>query len=125
MFAIIGVLVVLGAVACRSAYVTRGMGAPNCGGKMPDPGWNDTVRLVPRVAVLVTDGHLPYPFGREVTGYEVKDLSATLEKAKQSGARIVSAPYTTSDRITATVEFPGGSLAEVHSRVSPAAHSSN
>src|SRR6202522_1629153 len=78
-----------------------------------------------KVQVMVTDGHLPYPFGREVTGYEVKDLSATLEKAKQSGARIVSAPYTTSYRITATVEFPGGSLAEVHSRVSPAAHSSN
>jgi predicted enzyme related to lactoylglutathione lyase len=78
-----------------------------------------------KVQVMVTDGHLPYPFGREVTGYEVKDLSATLEKAKQSGARIVSAPYTTSDRITATVEFPGGSVAEVHSRVPPAAHSSN
>ncbi|HEY6302353.1 MAG TPA: hypothetical protein VIX14_04745 [Terriglobales bacterium] len=28
--------------------------------------------------VLVTDGHLPYPFGREMTGYQVKDLSATL-----------------------------------------------
>src|SRR5438445_58274 len=31
-----------------------------------------------RVAVLVTDGHLPYPYGREVTGYEVSDLSATI-----------------------------------------------
>src|SRR5580704_6415478 len=29
--------------------------------------------------VLVTDGHLPYPFGREIMGYEVRDLVATLE----------------------------------------------
>src|SRR5580658_4159185 len=35
--------------------------------------------------VLVTDGHLPYPFGHEITGYEVRDLGATIEKAKASG----------------------------------------
>jgi hypothetical protein len=68
--------------------------------------------------VLVTDGHLPYPFGREVTGYQVRDLSATLEKAKASGAKILSAPYTTDNRSTAIVEFPGGYIAEIHS-VSP------
>ena len=65
--------------------------------------------------VLVTDGHLPYPFGHEITGYEVKDLAATLEKAKAAGAKILSPPYTTSDRITAIVEFPGGYIAEIHS----------
>ena len=27
------------------------------------------------MTVLVTDGHLPYPFGREMTGYEVSDLA--------------------------------------------------
>jgi hypothetical protein len=26
------------------------------------------------MVVLVTDGHLPYPYGRETTGYEVSDL---------------------------------------------------
>jgi hypothetical protein len=31
-------------------------GTPNCDGMMPLPGWNDTVRLVPRAAVLVTSG---------------------------------------------------------------------
>jgi hypothetical protein len=65
--------------------------------------------------VLVTDGHLPYPFGHEITGYQVKDLGATLEKAKAADARILTAPYTTKDRITAMVEFPGGYIAEIHS----------
>jgi hypothetical protein len=67
--------------------------------------------------VLVTDGHLPYPFGRETTGYQVRDLSATLEKAKAAGAKILSAPYLAHDRNTAIVEFPGGYIAEVHSLV--------
>jgi len=34
-----------------------------------------------KITVLVTDGHLPYPFGHELTGYEVKDLADTLKKA--------------------------------------------
>ena len=68
--------------------------------------------------VLVTDGHLPYPFGRETTGYEVKNIAATLEKAKAAGAKILSPSYTISDRATAIVEFPGGYIAEVHSPVS-------
>src|SRR5277367_4406082 len=68
--------------------------------------------------VLVTDGHLPYPFGHEIMGYEVKDLAATLDKTKAAGARILSPPYTTTDRITAVIEFPGGYIAEVHSLIS-------
>jgi predicted enzyme related to lactoylglutathione lyase len=65
--------------------------------------------------VLVTDGHLPYPFGHELMGYQVYDLGATLEKAKTAGAKILSPLYTTSDRTTAIVEFPGGYIAEIHS----------
>jgi predicted enzyme related to lactoylglutathione lyase len=71
--------------------------------------------LFGNMQVMVTDGHLPYPFGRETTGYQVKDLAATLEKAKAAGAKILSAPYTTGDRNTAVVEFPGGYIAEIHS----------
>src|SRR5208282_294408 len=70
--------------------------------------------LFGNVQVLVTDGHLPYPFGHELTGYQVQDLRATLEKAKAAGAKILSAPYMTSDRTTAIVEFPGGYIAEIH-----------
>jgi predicted enzyme related to lactoylglutathione lyase len=71
--------------------------------------------LFGNMLVFVTDGHLPYPFGHELTGYQVRDLGATLEKAKTAGAKILSAPYTTNDRVTAIVEFPGGYIAEVHS----------
>jgi len=71
--------------------------------------------LFGNMQVLVTDGHLPYPFGRETTGYEVRDLSATLEKAKVAGAKILFAMYLTRDRKTAIVEFPGGYIAEIHS----------
>jgi hypothetical protein len=71
--------------------------------------------LFGKMRVLVADGHLPYPFGYETTGYPVRDLNATLEKAKAVGVRILSAPYTTSDRKTAVVEFPGGYIAEIHS----------
>jgi hypothetical protein len=34
--------------------------------------------LFGKIAVLTTDGHLPYPYGREISGYEVDDLSNTL-----------------------------------------------
>jgi hypothetical protein len=71
--------------------------------------------LFGNMQIMVTDGHLPYPFGRETTGYQVKDLAATLEKAKAAGAKILSAPYAAGDRNTAIVEFPGGYIAEIHS----------
>jgi predicted enzyme related to lactoylglutathione lyase len=66
--------------------------------------------------VLVTDGHLPYPFGRETTGYEVSDLSTTLAKAKAAGATVVVGPYHEGERQAAMVEFPGGYVAEIHAR---------
>jgi len=71
--------------------------------------------LFGKMQVLVTDGHLPYPFGHETTGYEVKDLRATLEKAKTAGVKILSAPCTSGGRTAAIVQFPGGYIAEIHS----------
>jgi predicted enzyme related to lactoylglutathione lyase len=67
-----------------------------------------------RMTVLVTDGHLPFPYGHEITGYETTDLDATLEKAKASGATVLQAPYESGDRKAAMVEFPGGYIAEIH-----------
>jgi predicted enzyme related to lactoylglutathione lyase len=78
------------------------------------------VRLVSTfgiVAVLVTDGHLPYPYGREVTGYETADLDTTLAKAKSAGARVLVEPYSAADRRSALVQFPGGYIAEIHTIV--------
>jgi hypothetical protein len=71
-----------------------------------------------KVTVLVTDGHLPYPYGREITGYEVANLSDTLSKAKAAGVAVLVDPYKAADRNAAMVRFPGGYIAEVHSLVS-------
>jgi hypothetical protein len=38
------------------------------------------LRRFGNMQVLVTNDHLPYPFGCELTGYEVKDVTETLEK---------------------------------------------
>jgi len=67
-----------------------------------------------RMQILVTDGHLPYPFGREVMGYQVADLAATLAKAKTAGVTVLAGPYDAKDRVTAVLLFPGGFVAEVH-----------
>jgi hypothetical protein len=68
------------------------------------------------LTVLVTDGHLPYPYGREMTGYEVADLTDTLAKAKGAGVVILVGPYTADQRSAAIVQFPGGYIAEIHAR---------
>ncbi|MBD5657433.1 MAG: glyoxalase [Candidatus Eremiobacteraeota bacterium] len=70
-----------------------------------------------KLVVLVTDGHLPYPYGRETTGYEVPDLDATLVKATVAGATVLVPPATSQTRRAAIVRFPGGYVAEVHSLV--------
>jgi hypothetical protein len=70
-----------------------------------------------KLTVLMTDGQLPYPYGREVTGYEVANLADTLTKAKGAGATVLVAPYTTDQREAAIVQFPGGYIAEIHSLV--------
>jgi hypothetical protein len=68
-----------------------------------------------KLTVLVTDGHLPYPYGREVTGYEVTNLTDTLAKAKSASVRILVPPYQTEERDGAVVQVPGGYIAEIHS----------
>src|SRR5277367_1353058 len=42
-----------------------------------------------KITVFVTVGHLPYPYGREFTGYEVANLKDSLAKATASGATIL------------------------------------
>ena len=68
-----------------------------------------------KIRVLVTDGHLPYPYGRELTGYEVQSLTDTLTKAKAAGATVLVEPLASRGRKFAFVQFPGGYVAEVHS----------
>jgi len=68
-----------------------------------------------KLTALVTDGHLPYPYGREMTGYEVTNLRDTLTKANTSGVEVLVPPYKTDEREAAVVQFPGGYIAEIHS----------
>jgi predicted enzyme related to lactoylglutathione lyase len=72
-----------------------------------------------KVAVLVTDGHLPWPYGRELAGYEVSSVQDTLARATAAGAKILVAPYTADRRVSAMVEFPGGYIAEIHADARP------
>jgi hypothetical protein len=67
-----------------------------------------------KMTVLVTDGHLPYPYGRELTGYEVTNLSETLAKAKAGAVTVVVPSYTADGREAVMVQFPGGYIAEIH-----------
>jgi hypothetical protein len=69
-----------------------------------------------KLRLLVTDGHLPFPYGHETTGYEVADVAATLAKAKSAGATVLVEPYKTDEREAAVVQFPGGYIAEIHSQ---------
>jgi hypothetical protein len=100
----------------RGKVVSDDPGAP--GVEIGRP--NDTYRRIRiesvfgKMTLLVTDGHLPYPYGRELTGYEVADLKDTLSKAAASGATVLVAPFRAARRDSAMVEFPGGYIAEIH-----------
>jgi predicted enzyme related to lactoylglutathione lyase len=72
-----------------------------------------------KLTVFVTDGHLPYPYGHEVTGYEVSDLKTTLDKAITSGAKVLVPAFASRGRESALVEFPGGYVAEIHAAAVP------
>jgi len=67
-----------------------------------------------KMTVIVSDGHLPYPFGRELTGYEVPNLDATLARAQAAGVTVLVPPFASDGRNAAIVQFPGGYIAEIH-----------
>lgn len=68
-----------------------------------------------KLTALVTDGHLPYPYGREMTGYQVTNLTDTLTKANGAGVEVIVPAYKTEERDAVVVQFPGGYIAEIHS----------
>jgi hypothetical protein len=70
-----------------------------------------------RMTVMVSDNQLPWPYGRDMTGYEVASLPATLAKGQAVGVETLVAPHTESDRQSAIVRFPGGYIAEIHSPI--------
>ena len=69
-----------------------------------------------KMLVIVSDGQLPWPYGRDMTGYEVDDLGATLSKAQAAGVETLVPAHSEGGRSSALVRFPGGYVAEIHSR---------
>lgn len=67
-----------------------------------------------KMLVMVTNGQLPWPYGRELTGYEVSDIHETLVRAKEAGVIVLIEPFTSDNRISTIVKFPGGYIAEIH-----------
>lgn len=67
-----------------------------------------------RLSAAVTDGQLPFPYGREMTGYAVEDLTLTLQKAAGAGVATLVQPYEAAGRRSTMVQFPGGYIAEIH-----------
>lgn len=70
-----------------------------------------------RMTVMVSDNQIPWPYGRDMTGYEVGSLQNTLAKGNAAGVETLVAPHTESDRQSAIVRFPGGYIAEIHSPI--------
>src|ERR1700735_1512113 len=68
-----------------------------------------------KMQIMATDGHLPYPFGHDISGYEVGDLTETLAKARSPGPTVLVPPVEIPELPTAVVQFPGGFIAEIHS----------
>jgi hypothetical protein len=64
--------------------------------------------------VEVTDGQLPYPYGREVAGYAVGDVAATAAKAQAAGATVLVPTATFGNVTRAVLQWPGGYIAEIH-----------
>jgi hypothetical protein len=74
--------------------------------------------LFGNMLVLVTDGHLPYPSGHEITGYQVKDLAATLEKAKTAGVKILRRALQDERSDQRHCRMTGRYVAELHALLS-------
>ncbi len=70
-----------------------------------------------KTTVMVSDNQLPWPYGRDVTGYEVGNLEETLAKARTAGVETLVAPHAEDGRQSAIVRFPGGYIAEIHSPI--------
>jgi len=64
--------------------------------------------------IFVTDGHLPFPFGHEMTGYSVKNFDEALARATATGAKVLTHPIQPNGSRTAMVQFPGGFISELH-----------
>jgi hypothetical protein len=66
------------------------------------------------VVISTADGDYNYPFGDEVSGISVANLTTTLAKARANGATVLWGPYAGQGGDSALVRFPGGFVTEIH-----------
>ena len=64
--------------------------------------------------VLVTDGQVPYPYGRELAGYQVGDVAAAVATATAAGAQVLVPVARIGNTTSAMLRWPGGYVAEIH-----------
>ena len=74
----------------RSYRTTRGLRVWKSAGQAIPTDASESSSVFGKMTVFVTDGHLPYPYGRELTGYEVSNLKDTLAKATDAGVKSLS-----------------------------------
>ncbi len=68
-----------------------------------------------RVSVLVTDGHLPHPYGREITGYEVVNLDEGARTGAGRRRRHTGPALRIARAQGGHGAVSGGYIAEIHS----------
>jgi predicted enzyme related to lactoylglutathione lyase len=57
---------------------------------------------------------VPYPFGKERTGYLVNDIDAAVREARADGASVVVAPFKDKIGRDAIIEWPGGVMMQLY-----------
>jgi hypothetical protein len=64
--------------------------------------------------ISTADGDSNYPFGDEVSGVSVANLTTTLAKARANGASVLWGRYAGQGGDSTLVRFPGGFVTEIH-----------
>jgi hypothetical protein len=59
-----------------------------------------------KLTVLVTDGHLPCPYGGEITGYEIANLADTPAQGTAAGVAVLVETYIADHRSAAIMRVP-------------------
>src|SRR5262249_30077012 len=67
-----------------------------------------------KIAVLVIDGQLPYPYGREINGYGVANHTDPDNRARAGGAPVLVDQPPADARQAAIALSPGGYTADIH-----------
>ena len=91
--------------------------APVVSSVTPSPSSTQFQYIMSPVGTLSTFAYqtpIPYPFGRERTGYLVSDMDVALASARQAGASVVVEPFKDPIGMDAIIEWPGGVMMQLY-----------